>query len=189
MSREIKIIITGVMGSGKTTAIASVSEVPTVTTEAHNSDLAQHSKLSTTVALDYGEVQLEGGDRLRLYGTPGQGRFNFMWQILAKGALGVVILVDMTRPDPLADLRQYAGDFADLIRQSSGVVGMSRASENDRISAKELAEATAPLGLALPIFTVDVRQRADVLMLLEALFSQIEMSEIASQSDTEIVGE
>ena len=178
MPREIKILITGPMGAGKTTAIAAVSEVAPVKTEAINSDLEQHSKSHTTVALDYGEVRLAGGDRLRLYGTPGQKRFNVMWQILAKGAFGVVILIDMTRPDPLADLVDYAQDFAEVIRSSSGVVGLGRAEENTRIGSSELYAALADLGLMLPIFAVDIRKREDVLLLLEALFSQIEMAEL-----------
>lgn len=181
--REIKILITGPMGAGKTTAIGAVSEVAPVKTEAVNSDLAQHAKTHTTVALDYGEVQLAGGDRLRLYGTPGQKRFNVMWQILAKGAFGVVILIDMTRPDPVADLMDYAKDFADVIRNSSGVIGVGRSSENTRITSAELHAALAELGLPLPLFAVDIRKREDVLLLLEALFSQIEMAELASDFD------
>ena len=174
--REIKILITGPMGAGKTTAIASVSEVAPVRTEAVNSDLAQHAKTHTTVALDYGEVRLAGGDRLRLYGTPGQKRFNVMWQILAKGAFGVVILIYMTRPDPVADLVDYVNDFADVIRNSSGVIGVGRSAENAQISSTELYAALTGLGFMLPMFAVDIRKREDVLLLLEALFSQIEMA-------------
>ena len=183
--REIKILITGPMGAGKTTAIAAVSEVAPVKTEAVNSDLAQHSKSHTTVALDYGQVQLAGGDRLRLYGTPGQKRFNIMWQILAKGAFGVVILIDMTRPDPVADLRDYAQDFADVIRNSSGVVGVGRSAENALITSTELYAALAEIGLMLPIFAVDIRKRDDVLLLLEALFSQIEMAGLSEDAPDE----
>jgi uncharacterized protein len=174
--REIKILITGSMGAGKTTAIASVSEVAPVKTEATNSDLAQHSKTHTTVALDYGEVQLAGGDRLRLYGTPGQKRFNVMWTILAKGALGVVILIDMTRPDPVADLREYLNDFSELIKESSCVIGVGRSDENSTLSSQDLSNTCTSLGHMLPVFAVDVRKRDDVLLLLEALFSQIEMA-------------
>lgn len=176
--REIKILITGPMGAGKTTAIAAVSEVAPVKTEANNSDLAQHTKTHTTVALDYGEVRLAGGDRLRLYGTPGQRRFNVMWQILAKGAFGVVILIDMTRPEPVTDLIEYAKDFVDVIRSSSGVVGLSRAADNTAFDSSDFYQALADLGLMLPVFAVDIRKRDDVLLLLEALFSQIEMSEL-----------
>ncbi len=179
--REIKILITGPMGAGKTTAIAAVSEVAPVKTEAVNSDLAQHTKTHTTVALDYGEVRLAGGDRLRLYGTPGQKRFNVMWQILAKGALGVVVLIDMTRPDPVADLVEYLKDFAEVIRNSSGVIGVGRGSENSRVTSTELYSALADLGFLLPIFAVDIRKREDVLLLLEALFSQIEMAGLTEE--------
>jgi uncharacterized protein len=179
--REIKIIITGTMGAGKTTAIAAVSDTPPVKTEAANSDLAQHSKTHTTVALDYGEVALAGGDKLRLYGTPGQSRFNFMWQILGRGALGVVILVDMTRPDPAKDLSDYARDFLPVIHASSGVVGVGRWDPNDHERFAALEQALSHLGLTLPIFAVDVRERDDVLLLLEALFSQIEMAALATE--------
>lgn len=174
--REIKILITGPMGAGKTTALAAVSSVTPIKTEANNSDLAQHSKTHTTVALDYGEVELAGGERLRLYGTPGQRRFNVMWQILAKGALGVVILLDMTRPDPIADLKDYFADFQSVIRESSCVIGVGRSQENSSISTADVANACTELGATLPVFAIDVRRRDDVLLLLEALFSQIEMA-------------
>lgn len=174
--REIKILITGPMGSGKTTALAAVSSVTPIKTEATNSDLAQHSKTHTTVALDYGEVALAGGERLRLYGTPGQRRFNVMWQILAKGALGVVILLDMTRPDPIGDLKDYFADFQSVIRESSCVIGIGRSQENAILSSADISAACIELGVTLPVFAVDVRRRDDVLLLLEALFSQIEMA-------------
>ena len=83
---EYKILITGTMGAGKTTAIAAISEVPPIMTDVQNNDTS-NSKLTTTVGLDYGELSLDGGDKLRIYGTPGQERFAFMWKVLAKGAL------------------------------------------------------------------------------------------------------
>jgi uncharacterized protein len=172
--REIKIIITGPMGAGKTTAIAAVSDVEPIKTEAVNNDLVGHAKAQTTVAMDYGEVRLADGDRLRLYGTPGQGRFNFMWDILAKGALGVIILLDLTRPDPKADIRTYLQDFAAVIRNSSAVIGVGRAHE--KTSSAAIAQVAAEMGFAIPVFRVDVRKRDDVLLLLETLFSQVEMA-------------
>lgn len=173
--REIKILITGPMGSGKTTALAAVSESKPIQTEARNSDTEQHSKSHTTVAMDFGEVYLEGGDRLRIYGTPGQKRFNAMWQILAKGALGVVVLLDMTRADPKEDLRDYLTDFSQVIHGSCAVIGAGRMDEQHALEIGDLADMAAQLGFAVPIFSVDVRKREDVLLLLEALFCQIEM--------------
>src|SRR5690606_37353134 len=114
--REYKLIFAGSMGAGKTTAIAAISEISPVRTDVENTDRASHQKATTTAAMDYGEVTLAGGDKLRLYGTPGQTRFDFMWKILGKGALGVIILVDNSRPDPLADLREYLQAFHEIAR-------------------------------------------------------------------------
>lgn len=177
--REYKLVFAGSMGAGKTTAIAAVSEIPPVLTEAENTDRAASSKATTTTALDYGEVTLEGGDKLRLFGTPGQSRFEFMWRIVGRGALGVVILVDNSRPDPRADLRTYLEAFADIARDSRAVVGVGRTETHPLPRLDELHEVARSLGLWLPIFSVDVRRRADVLLLVDTLLRQIEATEDA----------
>ena len=100
---EYKILFTGAMGAGKTTAISAVSETPPVVTDVHNSDLSV-AKARTTVGLDFGQFTLDNGDRIRLFGTPGQTRFDFLWKILSKNALGIIILTDNSSRDPLADL-------------------------------------------------------------------------------------
>src|SRR5262249_54374958 len=97
LRNEHKILFTGSMGAGKTAAIGAVSEIEPVTTDVLNSMRDGVSKATTTVGLDYGEITLDGGEKLRLYGTPGQERFSAMWDILSAGALGVVILIDHSR--------------------------------------------------------------------------------------------
>ena len=89
--KEYKILFTGSVGAGKTTAIGQISDVPPLVTDVRNTDRSVDKPL-TTVGLDYGEFALDTGDRVRLFGTPGQSRFDFMWQILARNALGLVIL-------------------------------------------------------------------------------------------------
>jgi signal recognition particle receptor subunit beta len=69
--REYKIVFTGTMGAGKTTAIAAISETPPVVTDVANND-ASLAKAKTTVGLDFGQLTLDTGDRLRLFGTPGR---------------------------------------------------------------------------------------------------------------------
>lgn len=172
--KEYKVLFAGGMGAGKTTAIAQISEIPPASTEAVNTDRNSFDKTHTTVALDYGELTLEGGDKLRLYGTPGQARFDFMWTIVGKGALGVVLLVDHSRPEPLADLREYVQRFGAVIRQSCAVVGVGRMDEEDEDSIGAYLEALDELGLQVPVFSVDVRRREDVALLLETLLIQIE---------------
>ncbi len=187
MPREYKLIFTGSMGVGKTTAIAAISEIAPVSTDVQNSDLATSNKATTTTALDYGEVTLDGGDKLRLYGTPGQARFDFMWKILGVGALGVVILVDNSRPDPVADLREYLHAFTEIVHGSRAVIGIGRTDTHEYPAIDDYHAAIASLGLPIPVLSVDVRRREDVLLLLDILFHQIEALE-SSQADT-IAGE
>ena len=89
---ENKIIFAGPVGSGKTTSISSVSDILVVGTEAKATDEVAQRKDNTTVAMDYGVLNLENGSKVHLYGTPGQDRFNFMWEILSENAMGFVIL-------------------------------------------------------------------------------------------------
>lgn len=177
MPREYKLLFAGAMGAGKTTAIAAISDHAPVATEALNTDRAQHSKHSTTVGFDYGEVALEGGDRLRLYGMPGQDRFDFMWKITSEGALGVVILADGTRPDPLKDLALYVDAFRNFAVAATMVVGVGR-SEESGVSIDTYAHWLAERGLNVPAFSVDVRRKDDVVLLIDALLNQIETREL-----------
>jgi len=175
---EYKIIISGPIGAGKSTALAAVSDCAPVTTEAHNSRRADADKATTTVALDYGEVALGDGDVLRLYGTPGQERFDFMRQILARGALGFVILLDAQRADPAADLRGFLADFTRDDHQLPCVVGVTKTDlvdNTDRLMSRLYAELDA-LHRAAPCFSCDVRERGQVLALLDALLALIEVS-------------
>ena len=106
-----KIVFGGAMGAGKSQAIASLSDIKVLSTEAMNTDDIAHSKLLTTVGIDYGEMMIDENTRIGLYGTPGQDRFSFIWPIVAKGALGVIVLVDHTSINPIQDLSSYLAAF------------------------------------------------------------------------------
>lgn len=177
MPRELKLLFAGPMGAGKTTAIRAISDAAPVSTEVANLDQAQSAKSTTTVGLDYGMAELPGGEQLRLYGLPGQERFNFMWSILAEGALGAVLLADNSRVDPLAELDAYVDKLGDLARSSAMVIGVGRMSAGATRVA-DYADWLERKGLCLPVFEVDVRKRDDVLLLLEALLQQIETREL-----------
>ena len=178
---EHKIIFAGPVGSGKTTAISSVSDIMVVGTEAKASDEVAQRKTNTTVAMDYGILNLEGGGKVHLYGTPGQDRFNFMWEILSEGAMGFVILIDSARPDPLGDLEHYLNAFRKPIAKcrDAVVIGVTRTELNPQIDLLDrFHERIAAMKLNVPVFEVDGRERQDVKQLLLALLAVIESSNL-----------
>lgn len=170
---EYKILFTGTMGAGKTTAIGAVSETPPIVTDVENNDLS-HSKARTTVGLDFGQFTLDNGDRIRLFGTPGQSRFDFLWKILSKNALGMVILADNSRPDPLADLRVYLEGFAHELQNMPCAIGIGRLKEHPSPSLEDYIDELSRHQLVLPVLEVDVRRREDVILLIDTLLAQLE---------------
>jgi len=103
----VKLLVAGGFGVGKTTAVASISEIAPLTTEAPittASDDVDHRSLvprktTTTVAMDFGRITIDESLKLYIFGTPGQDRFGFMWRDLTQGALGALVIVDDRRMD------------------------------------------------------------------------------------------
>ena len=170
---EYKILFTGTMGAGKTTAIGAVSETPPIVTDVVNNDQS-HTKERTTVGLDFGQFTLDNGDRIRLFGTPGQSRFDFLWKILSKNALGMIILTDNSRPDPLADLRVYLEGFADDLDIMPCAIGIGRLAEHPTPTLDDYINELARHNRVLPVLEVDVRKRDDVILLIDTLLAQLE---------------
>lgn len=171
---EHKIIFAGPVGAGKTTAINSISDIPVVQTEAKATDDVALRKANTTVAMDYGTLNLEGGAKIHLYGTPGQERFSFMWDILALGGLGLVLLIDNARDDPLADLEFYLKAFNRFIDKSAVVIGVTRMDSKPRPGLYSFHTRLEQLGIKAPVFEVDARDRDDVKIMLLGLLAMLD---------------
>ena len=171
--QRLKIVFSGPMGAGKTQAIASLSDIPVVSTEVKNTDLDQHTKALTTVGMDYGELTLEGGTGIGLYGTPGQERFNFIWPILSQGALGVVILIDHSAEDPIKDLSNYIDTFQKMY-DGRIVIGVSQVDKMPERDTSIYRDWMDEKGLNLPLYPVDMRKKDDVLLLVETIIASLE---------------
>ena len=171
---ELKFVITGTAGVGKTTAIAAISDVPPVCTDADTTDDLAAIKSATTVAFDFGEVHLDGGVCVRIYGTPGQERFRHMWEILADGALGLIILVDDSRPDPIADLSMYIHNFLELINRTGLVIGITRLDASKGRTLENYYAYLDDVGLSCPVLETDPRSREDMVVLMDALMATLE---------------
>jgi uncharacterized protein len=111
--QTVKMVITGPYASGKTEFIKSISEIDVVSTEAGVSKDTYEAtvKDSTTVAMDFGRITVDDDLVLYLFGTPGQRRFDFMWEILAEGMLGFVVMVDSTKPETFREAKSILETF------------------------------------------------------------------------------
>ncbi|NUM45980.1 MAG: ATP/GTP-binding protein [Anaerolineales bacterium] len=109
--QTVKMVVTGPFSSGKTEFIQTVSEIDVVSTERKISSEAEKIKDSTTVAMDFGRITVDDNLVLYLFGTPGQKRFDFMWEILSEGMLGFIVMVDSTRPETFREARSILETF------------------------------------------------------------------------------
>jgi hypothetical protein len=169
-----KIIFTGPVGAGKTTAIASISDIEPIRTDEHASDMTQRRKSNTTVAMDYGMIRLGPKEKVHLYGTPGQERFDFMWEILTKGGIGLVLLLDNTRPAPFEDMKFYVNAFQEFIESTRLVIGVTQMDTNATPTIDDYVRQMKDLDISAAIFEVDARRRDDVSSLIQALLLSID---------------
>ena len=177
-----KVIITGPVGSGKTTAVNSLSNKDAMLTDVAVSDsdqITKQRKKTTTVAMDYDVVRLDNNDMVHVYGTPGQERFDFMWDILSKGADGIILLLDNSRNYPFRDLKYYTKRFSDLISNTHFVVAVTRFDLKQDPPLDAYRQWLTNLNIDADVIAVDARSRADVTQLFHTLLN------IASNADTE----
>ncbi len=110
--QTVKMVVTGPFNAGKTEFIQSVSEIDVVSTERRlTAENERVVKETTTVAMDFGRITVDDDLVLYLFGTPGQKRFDFMWEILSEGMLGFIVMVDSTRPETFREARSILETF------------------------------------------------------------------------------
>ena len=173
--QQYKIVFSGSMGAGKTEAIRSLSDIPVLLTEAFNTDTARHDKMETTVGIDYGEVMLDDGTKIGLYGTPGQERFDFIWPVICQGAIGAIVLIDHNKENPIAELESYLEVFQNYTDNIAiGITHTDIASDHSNTNIYK--DWLVSQDLYSPLFFIDARKKDDVLLLLEALITAVEVN-------------
>ncbi len=181
---EWGVLFMGSVGSGKTCAIRSISDIGVVDTDAAATDETAQIKTHTTVAMDVGVLHLSGSDKLRLCGAPGQDRFDFMWDILLLQCRGLVLFVNHANTDPVGDLEHYLTALETRLtpRRMPMVVGVTHVDRNPQVSLERYRahlrqRACTFMDIEPPVFQVDARERSQVRGLLAALTALLEMAE------------
>jgi len=163
----IKVVVTGPFAAGKSTLIRTISEITVLSTERQVTDTTRVRKRSTTVAMDFGRITIDRDLVLYLFGTPGQDRFDFMWDILGEGMLGYVLLVDTTRPESLTDARGILAAF----RRMATVPFVVACNRSDSLAPDDEERLRDSLGLdpGVRLVPCDVTDRESVKTVLLAL--------------------
>ncbi|WP_185930285.1 GTP-binding protein [Klebsiella spallanzanii] len=173
---DFKVLLVGPTGAGKTTAINTVSDISVISTEVARSSLDTDSsssqlipKSTVTVGIDYGELNINSSTRIRLYGVPGQIRFESLWDLIHEGSIGTVILFDISSNDYSDEFVFFVNRFHKTLLTERCVIGISKYSEIYSSRVTNLLEFLKHSGIDVPVFSVDVRDKEDVLKLLSIL--------------------
>ncbi|MFP5595635.1 GTP-binding protein [Kluyvera sp. 142486] len=173
---EFKILFVGPTGAGKTTAIAAVSEITVVSTEALRTSLDTESdnnqlipKNMVTIGIDYGEFSFDDGKRVRLYGVPGQIRFEFLWDLIHKGSHGIIILFDISSNTYMSEVDFFINRFKDALLTEKCIIGISKYSDCYESRVAEVLDFMGAMNISVSVIAVDIRDKEDVLKLLTML--------------------
>ena len=165
--QAVKIVVTGPFAAGKTTLIRTISEITVLSTEKDITDSTRSRTAETTVAMDFGRITIDRDLVLYLFGTPGQDRFDFMWEILGEGMLGYVLLVDATREDSLEEATSILAAFRRMARVPF-VVALNRTDGLDPNGETRVREVLE-LDPDVPVVPCDATDRESVKSVLLAL--------------------
>src|SRR5690625_3407458 len=158
--RTVKIVVTGPFDAGKSTLIRTISEITVLSTEREVTD--SDARGSTTVAMDFGRITVDDDIALYLFGTRGQQRFEFMWDILAEGMLGYILLVDAQRAESIPEARRINDHFVALADVPSIVVINKLGEHEPMMRTIEHVRDQLALDPEVPVVIADAREREDV---------------------------
>ncbi|NJO41003.1 MAG: GTPase [Cyanobacteria bacterium CRU_2_1] len=173
----MRLVITGPVGAGKSTFIHTVSEIPVVSTDRTATDKTAELKKTTTVALDFGKFTFEDSMTLYLYGTPGQSRFDFMWDLLIRRAHAYILLVAAHRPEAFREARQIV-TFMNQRVNIPMMIGVTHIDCEGAWTMEDVQLAIVGTGNLTPVIAVNANEKASVTQSLVALLEHYLQSSV-----------
>ncbi len=177
----MRLVVTGCVGAGKTTFIRSISEIEAVDTDRRATDEVADMKQSTTVSMDFGKLTFSPEMALHIYGTPGQARFNFMWDILISKAHAYVLLVAAHRPSEFHQARRIL-NFMNQRMTIPMIIGVTHndckgawTPENVALALGYLPDMVRP-----PIVPIDANEQESVAAAIMVLLEECMPEELAT---------
>jgi len=173
----LRIVITGGVGAGKTSLIRTISEIDVVDTDKKVTDELAKLKAKTTVAMDFGQITIAANQSVHLYGTPGQTRFDFMWDILIRKAQAYILLVAAHRPDHF----RYGRKIFKFMNERAQIPYLIGVTHTDCADAWELEDVALALGFVDEstrplLIAINATERASIKEALMAIVLELAKS-------------
>lgn len=165
---EHVILLVGAPESGKSTAIATLFGAAGVD--------GVGAVEASAEAIDFGQLELDPGETVRVYAVPARGRYDYMWQILKRRAFGVLALVSAADAAPIAELQAVVDEFAELQLRGGLLVGITHVDEVAEARDVDYQAALAERfpGTVTPVLTLDPRDRGQLVTAISVLAASVE---------------
>ncbi len=167
-----KIILCGPSGSGKTSAINAISDNSLSVPISAKNKFTTHFK--TAQPPDFGVIQPDHDKQIHLFGLPADNRFDYLWDLLTEDAIGLIILINNSDPDPFKDLIFFLELFKDLIQKTQLVIGVTHSDIKKLPSISDYHHKLGILIKKTAVFNVDARNYKDIAYLIDALLFSLE---------------
>ncbi len=168
-----KIIVTGSFNSGKTEFIKCISEIDPITTDKPVTEsILKEIKSFTTVAIDFGVITIDTDIVLHIYATPGQERFKFIYDILEKNALALIILGDITNADSIANMYKYYRDFM-KIKRLPAVFALTKKDLPNKIDDNKINQLLSNKPKDIPLIKISNKNKEEVKQALLLALEQL----------------
>ena len=168
-NEPVKLLVAGPVGAGKTTAIGTLAGTAPVSATAPASQAVHQGRQGTSIVFDYATVALDDGAALHIYGLPGQAGVDFMHTIMARGALGALVLLDATSKALCSDCAYWLETLKRVDPALAFVIGVTKVDSAPGFSIADVRDIALQAGVSAPVLTIDARNPGHVRQLIRLL--------------------